>query len=62
MINTERYAVSVCNLGEQSLFLGGRWILLDRPGASVAIAYDIVVGHKSDRAGRYAIKVVFGVA
>ena len=49
---------SVCQLSENGLFLGGRWIFLDGPNTAVTVPAEVVVGLALEDAGQDAVEEV----
>ena len=58
VIDAERNTAFIGKGREDRQFLGGGRILTDHPRRAIAVAYDIVVGHKLDRAGEDAVEEV----
>ena len=58
MINPNRYAVPVRNSRKDCLFVRCRRIFPNRPSASVAVAYDIMIDKKLDRTRRDTVKKI----
>lgn len=60
VIDAQRYAAAVGKLGEDGLFLGGGRIFPNGPHTAIAVAEDIMVGQKFNRAGQDHVKEILG--